>query len=100
MLTFCQHWLICVLSYPKFKLSSSDIEALLGDYLPYCETVTDLNTDDKLPDCRDPHDQKFLELASAADADILATGDQALLELDAETRFAIETPARFKQRLP
>ncbi len=92
--------LIRVLSYPKFKLSSSDIEALLGDYLPYCETVTDMNTDDTLPDCRDPHDQKFLELALAADADILVTGDQALLELDAGTGFTIETPARFKQRFP
>ncbi len=90
--------LIRVLSYPKFELSSSDIEALLGDYLPYCETVTDMNTDDALHDCRDPHDRKFLELASAADTDILVTGDQALLELGAGTRFAIETPARFKQR--
>ncbi len=90
--------LIRVLSYPKFKLSSADIEALLGDYLPYCETVTDLNIGDKLPDCRDPHDQKFLELSAAADAHILVTGDQALLELENETGFAIETPAQFKQR--
>ena len=90
--------LIRVLSYPKFKLSSSDIETLLGDYLPYCETVTDLNTDDKLPDCRDPHDQKFLELASAAHAQLLVTGDQALLELENETGFAIKTPAQFKQQ--
>ena len=90
--------LIRVLSYPKFKLSSSDIETLLGDYLPYCETVTNLNTDDKLPDCRDPHDQKFLELASAAHAQLLVTGDQALLELDTETGFAIKTPAQFKQQ--
>ncbi len=90
--------LIRVLSYPKFKLSSADIEVLLGDYLPYCETVTNLNTHDKLPDCRDPHDQKFLELSSAADAHILVTGDQALLELKNETGFAIETPAQFKHR--
>jgi len=90
--------LIRVLSYPKFKLSKTDIEALLGDYLPYCETITDLNTEDKLPDCRDPHDQKFLQLASAADAHILVTGDQALLELENETSFAIETPAQFKQQ--
>jgi predicted nucleic acid-binding protein len=34
-----------------------------------------------LPRCRDPHDQKFLELALAAKADILVTKDQALLEL-------------------
>ncbi len=90
--------LIRVLSYPKFELGSAYIEALLGDYLPYCETCTALRRDHKLPDCRDPHDQKFLQLSAAAGAITLVTGDQALLELDPETRFAIETPARFKQR--
>jgi putative PIN family toxin of toxin-antitoxin system len=35
----------------------------------------------QLPRCRDPHDQKFLELALAAQADVLVTKDQALLEL-------------------
>ena len=90
--------LIRVLPYPKFELGSADIEVLLGDYLPYCETVTNLNTDNKLPVCRDPHDQKFLELSAAADAHILVTGDQALLELKNETGFAIETPAQFKHR--
>jgi predicted nucleic acid-binding protein len=34
-----------------------------------------------LPQCSDPHDQKFLELALAAGADVLVTKDQALLEL-------------------
>jgi predicted nucleic acid-binding protein len=34
-----------------------------------------------LPRCSDPHDQKFLELALAANADVLVTKDQALLEL-------------------
>jgi len=90
--------LIRVLSYPKFKLSSTDIQTLLGDYLPCCETVTDLNNPGKLPDCRDPQDQKFLQLAAAADARILVTGDRALLELDPKTRFAIATPAQFKLR--
>ena len=34
-----------------------------------------------LPKCRDPDDQKFLEAALAAGADILVTRDRALLEL-------------------
>ena len=34
-----------------------------------------------LPRCSDPDDQKFLELALAAGADVLVTKDQALLEL-------------------
>jgi len=90
--------LIRVLSYPKFKLGSTDIEALLGDYLPYCETLTDVDTDPDLPECRDPQDQKFLQLAAAAHAQTLVTGDQALLDLHGKTRFSIQTPARFKQR--
>ncbi len=35
----------------------------------------------KMPACRDPDDQKFLELASACRADFLVTKDLALLEL-------------------
>ena len=34
-----------------------------------------------LPTCRDPHDQKFLELARDCRADFLVTKDHALLEL-------------------
>jgi putative PIN family toxin of toxin-antitoxin system len=34
-----------------------------------------------LPRCSDPDDQKFLELALAAQADVLVTKDRALLEL-------------------
>jgi putative PIN family toxin of toxin-antitoxin system len=34
-----------------------------------------------LPRCSDPHDQKFLELALAAQADVLVTKDRALLDL-------------------
>jgi predicted nucleic acid-binding protein len=34
-----------------------------------------------LPHCSDPHDQKFLELALGARADVLVTKDQALLDL-------------------
>lgn len=34
-----------------------------------------------LPKCRDPDDQKFLELAAAAGADYLVSKDQALLAL-------------------
>ena len=46
-----------------------------------------------LPRCRDPHDQKFLELALAVQADVLVTKDQALLELARKRLpFRIEPP--------
>ena len=58
----------------------------------------------RLPQCRDPEDQKFLELACAAEADLLITRDRALLELSRRRRkqvgrtvpFRILTPAEFE----
>ena len=48
-----------------------------------------------LPRCADPDDQKFLELALAARADVLVTKDHKLLELARRTSmFAILKPAR------
>jgi putative PIN family toxin of toxin-antitoxin system len=50
----------------------------------------------KLPVCSDPDDQKFLELALAANADFLVTKDRALLDLarcrTRPTPFKIVTP--------
>lgn len=52
-----------------------------------------------LPRCSDPDDQKFLELARNADADILLTKDLALLALARRRRnplpFRVLTPAAY-----
>ena len=40
----------------------------------------------------------FLVLAAVGNAEVLVTGDKSLLQLAGRTRFAIETPARFKSR--
>ncbi|MEO8717029.1 MAG: putative toxin-antitoxin system toxin component, PIN family [Burkholderiales bacterium] len=46
-----------------------------------------------LPQCRDPDDQKFLELAAAAGAQVLVSKDQALLALASRVRaFRIVAP--------
>lgn len=45
--------------------------------------------------CRDPRDDKFLELAAAGSADFIVTGDGDLLALDPFEGIAIVTPARF-----
>jgi putative PIN family toxin of toxin-antitoxin system len=58
----------------------------------------------RLPQCRDPDDQKFLELAMAANADVLVTKDRALLELARRKKaqvgrtvpFRILTPEEFE----
>ena len=89
--------LIRVLAYPKFKLTDADREDLLGDYLPWCETVI-VPTKIKIPDCRDPFDRPFLALAISAKADALITGDKDLLELVESFKIPILTPAAFKER--
>ncbi|GAB6051677.1 putative toxin-antitoxin system toxin component, PIN family [Magnetospira thiophila] len=88
--------LIRVLTYPKFKLTDMDREELLGDYLPWCETVN-VSANTKVPDCRDPSDRPFLALAIAAEADALITGDKDLLELTDDFKVPILTPAAFKK---
>jgi len=90
--------LIRVLSYPKFKLTSDEREDLLGDYLPWCETVTVPNKI-KLPDCRDPFDRPFLALALTAQADALISGDKDLLVLSHLFAVPILTPAVFRDRM-
>ena len=73
--------LIRVLAYPKFRLSHEEQQDLLGDYLPYCETVRLPSPPPAVPSCRDPLDTPFLKLALAGKADLLVTGDQDLLAL-------------------
>ena len=51
--------------------------------------------------CRDPHDQKFLDLASAASASMLLTKDKALLAVHRTARgdgLMILTPGQFTER--
>ena len=73
--------LLRVLAYPKYGLSASEREDLLGDYLPFTRVV-DVPADlDGLPDCRDPFDRPFLRLAVAGRADYLVTGDGDLLAI-------------------
>lgn len=71
--------LLRVLAYPKFKLTEAERTDLLQDYLPFAEVVV-------LPDprpavpvaCRDRDDGVFIELALAAGADALVSGDADL----------------------
>ena len=45
--------------------------------------------------CRDPRDDKFLEVAVHGEADYLVTGDGDLLALHPFGKVAIVTPGRF-----
>ena len=90
--------LIRVLSYPRFRLTNDERENLLGDFLPWCETVTAPNQI-KVPDCRDSLDRPFLELALTARADALITGEKDLLDLSETFAVPIPTPTAFRTRL-
>jgi len=86
-----------VLSYSKFRLSPESRIELLGDYLPFCETV---EPEQRCPAvCRDANDQALLNLAQSGKADLLVTGDQELLVLAGQTGFLIETPESYRRRV-
>lgn len=83
----------------KFARSALEQRELLADYLPKCESVVISEPLDHLPRCRDPHDQIFLELAAAGNADRLVTGDGDLLALQGQMPYEIITAAEFVQEL-
>jgi putative PIN family toxin of toxin-antitoxin system len=91
--------IVRVLGYPKFHLDAADQNELLGDFLPFAEIIeTDLPTGE-IPICRDKHDQIFLELATASEADALVTGDADLLVLGEQFHIPIMKPADFHRRI-
>lgn len=98
-----------VLAYRQFGLDEVSRQAIYADYWPL---VTPLNahlgsaaTENLalLPRCRDPDDQKFLEIAIQGRATHLLTRDKALLKLaryrSIRDRFDILTPERFRARI-
>jgi putative PIN family toxin of toxin-antitoxin system len=91
--------LIRVLAYPKFKLVPGEQHDLLADYLPWAETFRVPNPPPRTPACRDPHDLPFLQLALAAKADVLVTGDADLLVLVPVRNLSIITPAKAVEQL-
>ena len=87
-----------VIGYQKFGLSHNDQVRAMRRYRPWCEIVT-VTEPPEVPDCRDPRDRMFLELAAAAQADALVTGDGDLLDLAPVFSMPIITPAALRARL-
>lgn len=86
--------LIRVLTYPKFKLTAVEQHDLLADYLPWTQAVRVPDPPPATPPCRDPHDLPFLQLALAAKASALVTGDDDLLSLAPWRGIVLLTPAQ------
>ncbi|MBX9399709.1 putative toxin-antitoxin system toxin component, PIN family [Lysobacter sp. BMK333-48F3] len=94
----CRDEWLRVIEYPKLGLDAAVREACRRDYDALFEPYTaDAATPAvALPRCADPDDQKFLELAQAAQARWLLSRDHALLVLGRRTAraglFEILTP--------
>jgi predicted nucleic acid-binding protein len=71
----------------------------LGDSLPFAETLSGIQEGAASPRCRDEDDQMVIDLALAAAADALVTGDGDLLVLADTSAVPIITPAELHRRL-
>jgi hypothetical protein len=80
-----------VLYRPKFDRYLT-LERRLQFLTSYSEDTTSITITEVIMDCRDPKDNKFLEVAVSGSADILVTGDRDLLELHPYRGIAILTP--------
>jgi uncharacterized protein len=86
-----------VLARPKFDryVTVARREEYLRVLLPVVEIVEILQ---RVKICRDPRDDKFLEVAANDRAQVLISGDDDLLVLDPFLSTAIVTPAAYLQR--
>ena len=82
-----------VLARPYFdSLTDPDARAWLKDLLTAAELVT---ITERIAACRDPTDDKFLELAVNGHADLIVSGGGDLLALNLFRQIPIVTPAAF-----
>ncbi len=87
-----------VISRPKFDkyLSRTERELFLAFFN---DNTTYILVEERINACRDPKDDKFLELAVSGKAGIILTGDTDLLALDPFNDVRILEPAAFKLSL-
>ncbi|MBB5407851.1 putative PIN family toxin of toxin-antitoxin system [Paraburkholderia sp. RAU6.4a] len=101
----CLAELAYVLDYPQFahrnvdKAAALAVVARLAQLVKPCEPTESAADARPLPQCKDRDDQKFLELAHAAQADWLVSKDRAVLKLAKRIArdfgFRIAQPAPF-----
>ena len=77
----CRAEYLFVLNYPHLPLDESSRAESAARFDRYIKVVQPPESGARLPVCTDRDDQKFLELARDAQADILITKDKALLKL-------------------
>lgn len=91
--------LAAVLGYAQFGHPESVQTTLLANYRNRVQCLPTSTTELALPACKDPDDQKFLEVAWQASASHLLTRDRALLAMarrrEIRERFRILSPESF-----
>ncbi|GBD08116.1 hypothetical protein HRbin22_00348 [Candidatus Thermoflexus japonica] len=92
--------LVVVLHRPrireKYGLSDEDIRTVVALILLRGEPVT---PQVRIRACRDPHDDKFLEVAVSGRADVMVSGDEDLLILSPFQGIPIVSPREFLKML-
>ena len=82
------------LTYPKFKLSEEEINFLLyQEILPFFDVIDARRGPQIIK--KDPHDDKFIRCALAAEAIYIISGDRHLLALKSYQKIIILPPAEF-----
>jgi putative PIN family toxin of toxin-antitoxin system len=76
------------------SLIDAETQAWLKRLLGFAELIT---INERIVACRDPTDDKFLELAVNGHADLIVTGDADLLVLNPFREIPVVTPAQFVQ---
>jgi putative PIN family toxin of toxin-antitoxin system len=81
----CRNEYLAVLHYPHLPLDDDKRSVAASRFDALIEVVAPGQKSIRLPVCSDKDDQKFLELARDASADVLVTKDKALLKLARKT---------------
>jgi putative PIN family toxin of toxin-antitoxin system len=81
----CRDEYLAVLKYPHLPLDESGRARAIARFDALLRVVAPDAKHVRLPVCTDRDDQKFLELARDADAEVLITKDKALLKLGRRT---------------
>ena len=96
----CLEELVDVLDRPrireKYRLTDQELQTVVGLILLRGEGVTPT---ERITACRDPKDDKFLELAVAGKADVIVSGDEDLRILDPFAGIPIVPPHVFLRML-
>ena len=82
--------------FNKYLIEEERIRFLVG-LLKAAELV---DTTETISECRDPQDNKFLELAFGGKADCIISGDDDLLDLNPFRKIPIITPREFMNWKP